>query len=627
MQRHIIIGTAGHIDHGKSLLVQKLTGTDPDRLTEEKERGLTIDLGFAFLSDEIAMIDVPGHERFIKNMVAGTQTVDMALLVVAADDSIMPQTKEHFDILRLLDIKSGIVVMTKCDLVDEKRLKIVEHDIREMIKDSFLESSPIQPVSALTGQGIKALSELIHDSVRCLSRSHDPRPFWMPVDRSFSIKGHGTVVTGSVVSGSVNNGDTLELLPQQQRVRVRGIQVHGQSPLKSQAGDRTALNLAQIDYKDIRRGDIASAPGEAVPASNMYARLTLLPGAPALEQNQRLRIHLGTAEIIGRIRILNMQRCTGGESCYGRLRLEKETAVRMGDRFILRRYSPLNTLGGGKILDPAAGLWMKKTNLIDHLKCLDSGAPETMLSSLLIHAYKVPVTFDTLVRLSGLLPDIIEQTLSGLIQQNKVIKVKDNQYIHQSTFDILLKRVLDRIKTFHRTYPHLSGVKRADIQANIFPDQSDLFNTVIQTLKNRGKIISAGQVLKQSRHSAHLSDTEQKQADQIIKLLKQHPYRTPPEKIIAKELNLSIQHVSKLLNSLRTSGHIIKLEQGIYMHREAVDAARKNIMEKLDKQNTLSVSEFRDMIGSSRKYALALLLHFDQTDVTERSGDVRILKK
>ena len=623
--QHIIIGTAGHIDHGKSLLVKALTGTDPDRLEAEKKRGVTIDLGFAFISERIAIIDVPGHERFIKTMVAGTQTIDMVLFIVAADDSIMPQTREHFDILRLLNIQAGIIVITKCDLVSRQKVNSVKDDIRNLTRGSFLEQAPIQAVSALSGEGIEPLSALIQKTASEIPVRNDSRPFWMPVDRSFSIKGHGTVVTGSVLSGIIESGDVVELLPQSDKIRIRGIQVHGMPQLCAKSGDRAALNLAQIDYHKISRGNIISATGQAKPTFDMYVKINLLSRSPNLEQDQRLRIHLGTGEIMGRIRLLDVKECKAGSSCYACLHLEKPTSVRTGDRFIIRRYSPLTTLGGGHILDPEAGIKPEsRETLITHLSYLDSGDPETVLSSLLA-TFNSMVTKAKLIRLSGLTSEDFDPAIQKLIQK-KEIKVSGIQYIHKNHFNSKLDHIKREIQTFHRKHPHLPGMNTADLQCRMFKDQPELFNMIIQALKQQHFLVASDQYIKHTDHKIKLEERDQNLADQILTLLKRHPFRTPPEKIIAKELNTDTSRVYQLLKSLQSSEKIIQLEKGIYFHRDAVDKAREKLINRLYINKNISVSEFRDIIQSTRKYALALLEYFDQKGITERCGDVRILR-
>ncbi len=370
--RHKIIGTAGHIDHGKTELVKAITGTDTDRLKEEKERGLTIDLGFAFLSDDIAIIDVPGHEKFIKNMVAGVVGIDMALLVVAADDGIMPQTREHFDILRLLNIQKGIIAITKIDLVEKDWIELVESDIRELVKGSFLENAPVFKVSSVTGEGIHRLKEKIFEEIKKIKERDYNRPFRIPIDRSFTIRGFGTVVTGTVFSGKISKNSKVELLPQKRELRIRGIETHGKKVYTAKAGDRAALNIANIEKNEITRGDVLAEPGFFIPVYKIDCKLSLLKSAPVpLNNRARVRIHIGTKEGMGRVYFFDRNELYPGESSFAQLRSEVPFITAREDRFIIRRYSPPITIGGGEILDPYPFRKEKNVNkTIEYLRIL-----------------------------------------------------------------------------------------------------------------------------------------------------------------------------------------------------------------------------------------------------------------
>ncbi|MFQ5772833.1 MAG: selenocysteine-specific translation elongation factor, partial [bacterium] len=395
---HIIIGTAGHIDHGKSALVKALTGVNPDRLKEEKERGLTIDLGFAHLGEKATIIDVPGHEKFIRNMVAGVSTINFVLFVVAADDGVMPQTREHLDILKILQVKHGIIVITKIDLVEEEWLNLVKEDVRNLVQGSFLEIAPMLSVSSITGRGISKLKTTMETQWQQIKRRENKGVFWMPIDRSFTMKGFGTVVTGSVLSGETKVGDSLELLPQKKIVRIRGLQSHGHSVEKVAPGDRAAINLQALAKDQIHRGNVLSVPNYFNVARRLDARLQLLENAPkAIKPNTRVRLHFGTTEVMARISLLNVTKIEPGVSAYVQFHLENPGCTRRLDPFVIRQYSPTTTIGGGIILDANATRHkLADPTVLHKLQALEKENPKEVLEEKLLSAKFALLTLDQL---------------------------------------------------------------------------------------------------------------------------------------------------------------------------------------------------------------------------------------
>ncbi|MBN1464657.1 selenocysteine-specific translation elongation factor, partial [candidate division KSB1 bacterium] len=480
MMGHKIIGTAGHIDHGKSSLVRALTGTDPDRLAEEQARGMTIDLGFAFLSDRIAFIDVPGHEKFIKNMVAGVSTVDMAMLVIAADDGVMPQTREHLDILKILQLKHGLVALTKIDMVDQEWLTIVEEDVRELLKGSFLQNAPIIKVSSVTREGIPELREALIQLAEQTTARQDRGVFWMPIDRSFTMKGHGTVVTGSVLSGSVAVGDSCDLLPQKRTVKVRAIQTHGASTSRASLGDRAALNLLNIAKNDIERGNILATAGYFEPAKIFDAKLTLLENAPqGLAQGTRVRLHIGTREIMARLKLLGIDKLSPGQSGYAQLMLEQAAVAQKRDPFVIRRYSPQLTIGGGIILDPNPEPHRRADRaVVERLRALENPDPSEIVTAILLQTHQ-PIKMADLSKKTSIEPSLLEPLLNELLAKKQLYSFAKQGYLHRNTFAELKTAIVSTLELFHQQEPLRPGMKRANLLAQTAREMPAVFDAAI----------------------------------------------------------------------------------------------------------------------------------------------------
>ena len=630
---HIIIGTAGHIDHGKSALVKALTGTDPDRLAEEQERGMTIDLGFAFLTDNIAFIDVPGHEKFIKNMVAGVSTVNAAMLVIAADDGVMPQTREHLDILSLLQVEQGLIAVTKIDLVEAEWLEMVIEDIRDLVKGTFLEGAPIHRVSSVTGEGIEELRQALIEMAGRIRARQDRGVFWMPIDRSFTIKGFGTVVTGSVLSGTVTPGDTLEVLPQKRTVKVRGIQKHGKPAAEATLGDRAALNLTNIGKDEIHRGDVIATANYFAPSSLLDAKFHLLASArKSMKNRTRVRLHLGTSEIMARVKILGQEKIEPGESAFVQLILEEEAVAMRHDPFVVRQYSPPITIGGGVILETNAAPHKRfDDKVLHHLKNIETQNPEEIVSAALLSSPYAEIGVQELAQTTGMDIAQVTEVLQELEKRNIVMRsgtTKAPKYFHPINYEKLKNKIQSVLKDFHTREPLRPGMSKAELKAQVSPKISNtIFEKALSDLKAEGLVAEQLQWIKLHSHQIQLSPEDEKLARSILDLLSADPFSTPSDKEMADRLKQPISNIQRVLGALQGLGDILRMEGNIYFTVRSIDEAKKQLLKFAEKKEEISVSEFRELLATTRKYAMAILGYFDQIGLTERVGDVRVINK
>jgi selenocysteine-specific elongation factor len=625
---HIIIGTAGHIDHGKSALIRALTGTDPDRLKEEKQRGLTIDLGFAFLGDDIAFIDVPGHEKFVKNMVAGVSTIDMAMLVVAADDGVMPQTREHLDILSLLQILSGILVITKTDLVETDFTDLVEEELRDLCKGSFMNDAPVFRVSAITGEGIEELKThlLTH-----LNKNERPNRgfFWMPVDRSFSVKGFGTVVTGSVLSGQTAVGDALELLPDGKQVRVRNIQTHGHQATTVGMAERGAINIHPIDRENVHRGQVLATPGYFSASSRMDARLSLLPGSPrTLRNRSRIRLHLGTDEIMARVRLLERPELAPGSSQYVQLLLERPTVAMRRQPFVIRQYSPTLTIGGGIILDANATQFRKGDSArLAQLKASEKQDPLELIATVLLNDEQLEWTTTDLARKTGMPEQDLTPLLDTAKEQGEILAMgagKKTRWIHRSALDRLEVLVRGTLTRFHEQEPLKPGISKAELKNQVADDLSaSLFDKALQELEQNEVIENIQQWVRLTGYRIRLEPQDQKLADRIEKEYLEALFQPPDLSGLSKTLAANPVAIRKVIDAMIGQNKLIATGQDFYFHQQALIEAGKRLIET--EKSEISVSEFRELVNTSRKYALPLLTLMDDLGMTERVADVRLV--
>ncbi|UCC11293.1 MAG: selenocysteine-specific translation elongation factor [candidate division WOR-3 bacterium] len=630
-KRHIVVGTAGHIDHGKSALIKALTGVDPDRLKEEKERGMTTDLGFVFYGDDVTIIDVPGHEKFIRHMVAGASTLDFVIFVVAADDGVMPQTVEHLEILKLLEIQKGFIAITKKDLVDDELLQLVIEDVKRVVKGTFLENTPIIPVSNTTKQGFDRLKEVLDELITQTQAKKDKGIFRLPIDRCFSIKGFGTVVAGTVLSGSIKTGDTLELLPRKKQVKVRGIQVHNHKVDTVSTGYRAAINIVGADKDEINRGDTLGQIGYFQPSEYINASIHLLSSSEKPLKNLiRLRIHLETKEIFGRVVLLDTKVLKPGEKAMVQFRLEEPAVTDVGDRYVVRTYSPQNTIGGGVIIEPKAQKAKGfDEDLIAHLQKIEEGDPTVMVEENLLSNFNIARKIDEIALDLNLPLDKVRSIVEQLIEEHKVVCIdkKRGLYYAMDNIQKLMSAIEKELKQYHAANSTNIGMPQLELQKSISRGLDKiLYNHVTGRLVTDKKIkTTADNKVSLFNFTVKLD----KQLDDIGKkindLFVDARFKPPDlQTVLAQHLGLE-RDVQKAYKYLIESGTLIDVGESVVFHKKFVEDAQNNIIAFLKKNKEIKVSEFRDMIGASRKYALPLLIYFDTHNVTIKRGEVRLL--
>ncbi|MCG8603402.1 selenocysteine-specific translation elongation factor [bacterium] len=629
---HIIIGTAGHIDHGKTSLVKALTGMDTDRLKEEKERGLTIDIGFAFWGDRATIIDVPGHEKFIRNMVAGVSTIDYVLFIVAADDGIMPQTREHLDILKILQVEHGIVALTKIDLVEEEWLELVREDVRAFVQDSFLKNAPILPVSSITMEGVPELKKTLESEWSGVREKRDKGVFWMPVDRAFSMKGFGTVVTGSVLSGTAKTGHTLEILPQKKPVKIRGLQSHGQSVERVTTGDRAAVNLQAVAKENLQRGDVLTTPDYFQPSQRFDARLDLLQNASkTIKPGSRVRLHIGTSEIMARVSILSGCQIGPGDSGYVQFHLEKSASARRLDPFVVRQYSPTVTIGGGIILDANARKHrLRDAAVSEHLKTLEKENPKEVLESTLLSADFGLYTLDQLAAALSASREALQGYVSELAETKRVVLLKKDgamAVIHAKKYQDMKDHVISTLQSFHNDRPTKTGLLKTELLKTVKTKVAPfLINSVLENLKSGNLVAETSGCVHLQGHQPTLSGEQERLREQIDRLLYEQAFATSSAQEIAQNESADPDTVDEILGLMINQKQVVRLEGNVLLHSKRMEEAKQKVVSYLQTHEQIAVGQFKDLLGgTSRKYALPILIHFDGLGITERDGDVRIL--
>jgi selenocysteine-specific elongation factor len=629
MPRHVILGTAGHIDHGKTSLVKALTGVDTDRLPEEKARGMTIDLGFAHLGESATIIDVPGHEKFIKNMVAGVSTIDLVLFVIAADDGVMPQTREHLEICQLLQVRRGLVALTKKDLVESDWLELVQEDIRQLLKGTFLENAPIIPVSSVAGEGIAELRQAMTEIMATLPSRQDRGVFWLPVDRSFTMKGFGTVVTGSVLAGQVNVGEGLEILPAQQQVRVRGLQRHGKEVNRVQIGDRAAINLLGVATEEVGRGNVLSAPGYFRPTRRANCRVQLLVSAPApLKNRSRVRVHLGTAEIMARVIPIDTAEIAPGQSGYVHLLFETPVATRRLEPLVIRRYSPPRTIGGGIMLDAEAAPYRRRDkNLLPKLQALEKEDPEELLAAQFLVAGRYVVTIGQLATETGGQKEELQKQVQALMQAQQVLPVGKRGFIHRQRLESLGQQLENLLRDYHQQHPIRLGLRKAELSGFIQPFADvALLNFFIEHNKAAGKIKEIEAHIALAGHEIQLTPEQQALRQKVAETLFTEAFAPSSPIELATKLAVTQKEIDDILSVLLIQKEIVRLEEGIFMHQRRLDEAKKRAVDYLRQNREITVSHFKELVdNTSRKFAVPLMQYFDAAGITERQGDVRVL--
>ncbi len=623
--RPIIIGTAGHIDHGKSTLIRALTGTDPDRLKEEKQRGMTIDIGFAFLTKNIAFIDVPGHERFIKNMVTGASTVDTGLLVVAADDGIMPQTREHLDILSLLNISRGLIVITKIDIVDPEWIDLVEEELRELVQGTFLQNAPVFRVSSVKGTGISELKDyFLKLPEHVVESKTDPELFRLPVDRVFASKGYGTVVTGSVISGRVSVGDKLEILPLQKPVKVRGIQSHNKSVENISTGHRAAINIQGIDHNQVKRGFILATRGYFNPSKLITCIVSALPSAPDLVYNARVRIHIGTGEYLARIRLIGKDKLLPGESAIVQLVFDREIPAGFQDRFIIRQYSPMITIGGGSVLEvQSAPLRKKDVQAAQSLAALNNANSLTVVRWQLESNPTQVLTEHTLAMRLSCHDDIIQKHLDKLKREGTAVQIENAWFATKFHNDLELE-FLNLIRQYHRQKPLSPGLVKTELfgAVNISPV---LGNYLLKQLSDKHRIKIMGDRVAMADFTVNFSEAQQRFIDDLESKLQSAAFNPPDLKKINQFSSLPEKDIQLILACLLDQKRIVQIDKDRFLHSEVVEKGMLLIREYLISKNRATVSELKDVLQTSRKWAIPILNYYDRIGLTVRHGDQRTI--
>jgi selenocysteine-specific elongation factor len=616
---HIIVGTAGHIDHGKSLLVKALTGTDPDRLPEEQQRHITIDLGFAFLSEVAAIIDVPGHERFVHNMVAGAATIDYAMLIVAADDGVMPQTQEHLDILRFLGIERGLVVITKADLVEEAWLELVRDQIVEATTNTFLQNVPIFVVDSLSGRGIADLRDFLLKELSSLQRRRDRGFFRLPIDRVFQMKGHGTIVTGTILSGTVAVEDRLELLPQGKEVRVRGLQTHGLAQASLSMGQRGAINLGGIERQLLNRGNCLVTPGHMISSQRLRVKISLLKHVPPLKNRQRVRVHIGTQEVMARILPL------APEEPLADIFLDEPAPVVRLDHFVLRSYSPMATIGGGVIVEvhsPRVTKRNRDTELAAS-RALSEATEQKFIQCFLDHRAFYGATQTELIQASGFGTESVMRWLADLLSAKNVAILGD-RYFSASSLKRLRQRVLDTLQGFHRRKPELPNMERAELRQEALPGiPENLLALILRMLDDEGEVKVEGSGIRLSSHKAALASEQEALAQKLLSIIQNAGFRPPPIADIARNLGISPSEAGKTLGLLTKQGRLVRLEPEIFFHPAIFEEAISKLRAEIAARGMVTVGNVSALLDSSRKYVVPFLEYTDKIGVTKREGDQR----
>ncbi|MBI2909756.1 MAG: selenocysteine-specific translation elongation factor [Chloroflexi bacterium] len=617
-----VIGTAGHVDHGKSALIRALTGIDPDRLQEEKERGMTIDLGFAWLKlpggQEVSIVDVPGHERFIKNMLAGVGSIDLALLVVAADEGVMPQTREHLAILDLLRVKNGILVITKRDLVDDEWLELVKADVEEAVEDTSLGGAPMVVVSSVTGEGLSDLVTAIEQRLKQIMPKKDTGRPRLPIDRVFTISGFGTVVTGTLIDGRFALGQEVEIQPSGLKSRIRGLQTHKQKVEIAMPGSRVAVNLTGVATTDVSRGEVVTPPGWLKPTIAVDAKFRLLPDAPSMAHNAAVTFHSGTTEVVARVRLLEKAELPPGETSWVQLHFDHPVAVAKGDLFILR--SSKGTVGGGEIVDPYAKRHRRfHAATLERLDTMEKGVPEEIFLKVLeMHE---PSELGEIVRRSGLPQDVSRAAAEKLAAEKRIV-VPGNKAIQSNTilfslpgWSNLADRAREAAAAYHQQFSLRAGIPKEELKSRLKLGPR-AFGEALALLVDEGVLVEDGALVRLPDFKVRLTSAQQATVEVFLKSLVRDPYSPPSDSIPEPEL----------LNLLIEQGKVVKVEDNVVFTTEAYNEMVKKIVEHIKANGRITVGEMRDMFSTSRKYALGLMEYLDDQKITRRVGDERFLR-
>jgi selenocysteine-specific elongation factor len=632
LTKSVIVGTAGHIDHGKSALVEALTGTHPDRLEEEKGRGITIDLGFAFLEEDgvrFGFVDVPGHERFVSNMLAGAAGIDLVVLVIAADESIKPQTREHFDICRMLGVKRGVVALTKSDLVDSNTLGLVRLEVEEYLRGSFLESAPIVAVSAKTRAQLREFKQELHRAANEIPGKDANRHFRLPIDRAFAIKGFGAVVTGTLISGSVGAGDEVELFSAGEVLRVRGVQSGGKPVERAQAGQRTAVNLAGIEHTALERGMVLAAPGKFRLTRRIDARLELLSSAPKLKQRSRVHFHTGASEAMAEVFLFGRNTLPPGESALVQLRLQDEVLVLPGDRFIVRQFSPVKTIGGGTVLDALARRpTLRDTGRAEFLETFERGNRAEILGAM-IERSMAGLTSAEIVARTGWMDEEVRHVSQELTASDhaKNVSAEALLLIPARLFAETRQKIAEHVDKFQKENPLVQGISRDELRRNLGRRvRSETFRAALEELAAEKKVEVQGDLVRRAGSAVSLDPEEARAKQQIEMAFSGAGLAVPATKEVLGALLVEAKRAERILQILLREKVLVRVTPELIFHRDALAQMCDRLASyKKTKGERITVPAFKELTGISRKYAIPLLEYLDRQRVTRRAGDERVI--
>jgi len=625
--KHILLGTAGHVDHGKTALIRALTGIETDRLMEEKSRGITIDLGFAHMTlpggETVSIVDVPGHEKFIKNMLAGAGGIDLVLLVIAADDGVMPQTREHLGILQLLRAQNGIIVLTKCDLTDEEWQDLICEDIRSTVAETFLQDTPIIRVSSYTGQGIPQLKEAIREIIEKTSAKNIALPFRIPVDRVFSAEGFGTVITGTLIEGTLKQGNGVTVYPSGDKGKVRNLQVHSNQVDTAYAGQRVAVNISGLKREDIIRGHVLAQENTIQPTKMLDVKITLMKDTlREVKSGSRLHFHYGTYNTLCKVVLIKTESLTAKQTAYAQLRFTEEVAVKSGDSFVVRFYSPTETIGSGIVLNTAPKKYRKTrmTETVKSLEALEKGDISTQIHQAIANQGGI-AHLEEIRKVFGMSADAWTQEIEILVSGNKITLI-GSQAIEDNFRETLAVQILSTLKTYHNENPLHQGMPKAELRSRVLPGQKPAFFDELIKLYDRQLQVLSERVALWDFETTYTSE-QRKIRDAIVSRLQQGGY-TPPT--IDELLASNKKGGEKIFDALLAEGALISTEPGIVFDATIIEEAKVRLQRLADQgDGTITLAQFRDEVQTSRKFALSLLEYFDRVGFTRKMGDSRVL--
>lgn len=634
--KQIILGTAGHIDHGKTTLIKALTGINTDRLKEEKLRGITIELGFAHLElpsgQRLGIVDVPGHEKFVKNMVAGATGIDLVALIIAADEGIMPQTREHMEICTLLGVRHGMVVITKTDMVEDEWLGLVLEEVDDFTRGTFLEGAPVQPVSAVSGQGLPDLLATLDRICKDIPEKTATGLFRLPVDRVFSMKGFGTVITGTLVSGKVSIGDRIMIYPSGDTSKVRGLQVHGQSLNQAEAGMRTAINFQGLDKSAVNRGDVLAKPGELIVSYMVDADLAYLSSnAKPLKNRTQVRFHTGTSEIMGVVVLLDREEIMPGDDAVVQIRLDTPVSLVKEDRYVLRSYSPIRTIGGGAILNPIPLKHKRnRPDIVESLQLLKQAPAEEVVRLQIENAGFKSCTFDELSIMTNLPEKKLDRILQTMTSKKEatLIDKEKRRYIHQNVFSDLENALRNRLSAYHEKHPLKPGMSKEELKSKLPPDvDNKLYLLALQQLQKNEFITQEEDIVRLADHRVALGVDQRALREKLLSVYQQEGLTPPYFKDLCAKLSAPQKEAKQVMSLLIDEGQMVKIKEELYYHRDPIERLKQELVSFLSEHGEISTPQFKDMTGASRKYVIPLIEYFDAIQLTIRVGDLRKLRK